>query len=39
MLKVLRFLRTWLALSVPLGIAVGKLLKRRARPVTDRKGP
>jgi hypothetical protein len=31
--KALRFLRNWLALSVPLGIAVGKLLKWRTRPV------
>lgn len=38
MLKVLRFLRTWFALSVPLGIAIGKFLKWRTRPVTDRRG-
>lgn len=39
MRKVLRFLRNWLVLSLPFGIAVGKLLKSRARPVTDRRGP
>lgn len=36
MLKALRFFRNWLALSVPLGIALGKLLKWRTRPVGDR---
>lgn len=35
MLKVLRFLRNWLVLSLPLGIAVGKLLKWRTKPVGD----
>ncbi|GJE40811.1 hypothetical protein QO016_004115 [Methylobacterium persicinum] len=38
MLKVLRFLRNWLALSVPLGIAIGKFLKWRTKPVGDRHG-
>jgi hypothetical protein len=39
MLKVLRFLRNWFVLSVPLGVAVGKLLKWRNKPVTDRRVP
>jgi hypothetical protein len=30
-LKVLRFLRNWTLLSLPLGIAVGKFLKGHAR--------
>lgn len=38
MLKVLRFLRNWLVLSLPLGVAVGKLLKWRTKPVGDRRG-
>ncbi len=38
MRKVLRFTRMWFALSVPLGIAVGKFLKWRTRPVDDRRG-
>lgn len=34
MRRPLRFLRNWLVLSVPLGIAVGKLLKWRTRPAS-----